>query len=205
MKKVSLPTIASRKSLIKQETLALIRERGLHRLTIDGVVSRVPFSKGSVYNLYHCKEDVIADMYIDILKELQQQVNQRIEQLEPAEAVRSICHAYYDFVVGCGEGYRPVIESMRSMAFVGRVSLPVRTEINALYADLVEQIERLIPPRGQYDATFLLSLCYGFLGLSHEMRVIKEPYFNEADAQAYYQRMVNQVIQLMFPSTGTAG
>lgn len=52
-------TLEERENHILQVTADLIEEVGAGSLTVDKVVARVPYSKGTVYNHFSCKEDLL--------------------------------------------------------------------------------------------------------------------------------------------------
>lgn len=63
-------TIEERENHILQTTAELMEEIGYSALTIDKVVARVPYSKGTVYNHFSSKEDLLVGLCILKLGEL---------------------------------------------------------------------------------------------------------------------------------------
>lgn len=61
---ISPTTIEERETLILQTTAQLMEEIGYSTLTIDKVVARVPYSKGTVYNHFASKEDLLVGLCI---------------------------------------------------------------------------------------------------------------------------------------------
>jgi len=51
--------LAAREQLIIEAAIAIIEQQGIENLTIDKVVSKVPFSKGTVYKHFVGKEDLL--------------------------------------------------------------------------------------------------------------------------------------------------
>lgn len=63
-------TIEERENHILQTTAELMEEQGYSALTIDKVVARVPYSKGTVYNHFSSKEDLLVGLCIHKQSEL---------------------------------------------------------------------------------------------------------------------------------------
>ena len=63
--KPSASALAERSDTIKSLALNLIREETLSGLTMDKVVQRSPYSKGTVYKHYCCKEDLVTALALD--------------------------------------------------------------------------------------------------------------------------------------------
>lgn len=59
---VDAETLKAREQVILNAALDYIRENDIASLTVDKVVSRVPFSKGTVYNHFSSKEDIVAGL-----------------------------------------------------------------------------------------------------------------------------------------------
>jgi AcrR family transcriptional regulator len=55
-------TREARERVITDVAQAFIREEGIGALTIDKIVTRVPYSKGTVYSHFSCKEDLITGL-----------------------------------------------------------------------------------------------------------------------------------------------
>ena len=55
-------TLMAREQVILKAALDYIRENDIASLTMDKVVARVPFSKGTVYNHFCSKEDIVTGM-----------------------------------------------------------------------------------------------------------------------------------------------
>jgi len=65
-------TLEERESHILQATADLLEEIGPGSLTVDKVVARVPYSKGTVYNHFSCKEDLLVALCTHKLADLKQ-------------------------------------------------------------------------------------------------------------------------------------
>ncbi|WP_299179255.1 TetR/AcrR family transcriptional regulator [uncultured Neptuniibacter sp.] len=55
-------TLHAREEEIMQTALEIISELGVAGLTIDKVVARLPYSKGTIYNHFTCKEDLLTGL-----------------------------------------------------------------------------------------------------------------------------------------------
>lgn len=55
-------TLEAREEEIMRTALEIISELGVAGLTIDKVVSQLPYSKGTVYNHFTCKEDLLTGL-----------------------------------------------------------------------------------------------------------------------------------------------
>lgn len=53
---------AEREQHILDVALSIARDESLSAVTIDRIAARVPFSKGTIYNHFSCKEDVLAGL-----------------------------------------------------------------------------------------------------------------------------------------------
>ncbi|WP_286237486.1 TetR/AcrR family transcriptional regulator [Neptuniibacter halophilus] len=69
-KLVDRAEIEAREEAIMQQVLVLMAEQGVAGVTIDKVVARLPFSKGTVYNHFSCKEDLLTGVCNRSLKKL---------------------------------------------------------------------------------------------------------------------------------------
>lgn len=54
--------IAAREEEIMQSALKIIADQGVAGLTIDKIVTQLPYSKGTVYNHFTCKEDLLTGL-----------------------------------------------------------------------------------------------------------------------------------------------
>lgn len=59
---VDQETLQEREQIILDAALDYIRENDIASLTVDKVVARVPFSKGTVYNHFCSKEDIVTGL-----------------------------------------------------------------------------------------------------------------------------------------------
>ena len=63
-------TLEAREEEIMQSALQIISDQGVAGLTIDKVVSKLPYSKGTVYNHFTCKEDLLTGLCNRCVKSL---------------------------------------------------------------------------------------------------------------------------------------
>lgn len=67
---IDAASLEAREQELTRAALAVMAEEGVSGLTIDKVVSRVPYSKGTVYNHFSCKEDLLMALCNNCISDL---------------------------------------------------------------------------------------------------------------------------------------
>lgn len=98
--KLTDQALKKRSDKIKSLALEVIKEKGVSGLTMDRVVLRSPYSKGTIYKHYCCKEDLITALAVDGNQLLYQRLNtfQSVTS-NTREAITQLAREYLEFTV----------------------------------------------------------------------------------------------------------
>jgi len=90
-----------RKKQILTAADAVLLEVGIEKFTVDQVIERAQIAKGTVYNYYTNKDEMLAELGIKALGIMQQHFTEATQQhTHSVEKVKAICMACYNFYQG---------------------------------------------------------------------------------------------------------
>ncbi|MGB0664964.1 MAG: TetR/AcrR family transcriptional regulator [Pontibacterium sp.] len=87
--------VAEREAAILEATTEVINQVGVAGLTVDKVVAKVPYSKGTVYNHFSCKEDLLVALCNECVSHLCELFEKAVTFEGPSrERMLAVAYAY---------------------------------------------------------------------------------------------------------------
>ena len=91
-------TPESRKNQIIAAADLVLLEVGIDRFTVDQVIDKAKIAKGTVYNYYKNKDEMLADLAIKALSLLHHHFKNNTERLENSiDKIKAICMTSYEY------------------------------------------------------------------------------------------------------------
>ncbi|MEM7107473.1 MAG: TetR/AcrR family transcriptional regulator [Bacteroidota bacterium] len=88
----------SRKSQIIAAADLVLLEVGIERFTVDQVIEKAGIAKGTVYNYYKNKDEMLAELGAKAIRLLHQTFKEATaQQLSYVNKIKAICYAHYDY------------------------------------------------------------------------------------------------------------
>lgn len=96
-RKTSPDLIESRKAMVRDVALSIIQDQGIEKLTMDKVVEKLPFSKGTAYKYFSCVEDLVVALCNDSMEVLVSYINRAQDM--PGGSKEKLIYLNFLFVV----------------------------------------------------------------------------------------------------------
>jgi len=130
-------TLQAREQEILETARQLVKDYGVAGLTMDKVVAKVPYSKGTVYNHFSCKEDLLAGICVDCMRMLLPMFRRiMLYQGNSRDRMIAVCFAYMLFAMRYPDRFMMVIlaktPGLKEKASPGRCA-----DLETLDADLL--------------------------------------------------------------------
>jgi len=150
VKKPRLPRARRRTEATRQKLLlaarAVFAEKGLDMARIDDITERADVGKGTFYNYFTGREDLISQMIKEVLNELRREMQDRCRDLTDInELLNAIIGVHIDFFRKRWEDY--------VLYFQGRADLHLQVSYSGIetpFIDYLETIEELVDSAIKY-------------------------------------------------------
>lgn len=178
---IDTATRDAREEELTHAALSIMAEEGVSGLTIDKVVARVPYSKGTVYNHFCCKEDLLMALCNNCIEDLLPLFSRAAGFAGSSrEQILAIGYAYMLFAQLHPMKFMLVI-SAKTPAVMERASEAKRQRHQQLETALIGQLLQVIlraidarelalaPDSSPQQVAFALwSMSFGTIALLHE-------------------------------------
>jgi AcrR family transcriptional regulator len=122
---------ARRKQEILQAARALFAQHGYNRATVDAVARRAELGKGTIYLYFDTKEAILAELTLQALAELGEQLQVAADHcspLHPDQRLRAMADAYLTFAQHAPDYFR-LLNAFDHGGFLDGVSAALREQI----------------------------------------------------------------------------
>ena len=115
-------TPETRKSQIIAAADLVLLEVGIDRFTVDQVMERAKIAKGTVYNYYTNKDEMLAELGLKALALMHEYFNKEIEKYDDSiDKIKGICRACYKY-------YRQYPEYFELISFMERPEFDINVQ-----------------------------------------------------------------------------
>ncbi|UCF35468.1 MAG: TetR/AcrR family transcriptional regulator [Acidobacteriota bacterium] len=150
------------KRTINQAAVHVLRETGVENITMDRVAAEAGVAKGTIYNYFSSKEELLAAIY----EHLMQPIKDRVEEIagSPVSADQKLKAIIFESIRFCEEN-RSTLALFQKSAYSPKEDWGEREGFVGLLEDLIEAgvVEKVFRPQNaRRSAEMLLGVIIGF-------------------------------------------
>ena len=195
-------TPESRKSQIIAAADLVLLEVGINRFTVDQVIQRAGIAKGTVYNYYKHKDEMLAELGFKSLRLLRDSFAAGTAKHDSAiHKVKAICHACYQYYMRYPK-YFELIAYMERPEFQINTQEYIRIseEIQGLTEGIIKQGQAQKEIRHNLNSTManyiLWASCVGVVGFVESKKKLLKNY-HEIDTSALVEAFADMITEGM--------